>query len=227
MNQNLFAELPLVPELLRAIGEMGFSEPTPIQAQSIPLILEGRDVVGRSQTGTGKTAAFGIPAIQMVDPNLDRRMAQILLLCPTRELAVQACEELKKLAHHTRGVHVCAVYGGAPIERQIVQLKDANIVVGTPGRVMDHLRRRTLKISELRMVILDEADEMLSMGFREDIETILTQAPENRQTILFSATMPKEIMNLIDNYQKDPVLVEINKSQVALNSIEQLSLIHI
>ena len=221
MNQNLFAELPLVPELLRAIGEMGFSEPTPIQAQSIPLILEGRDVVGRSQTGTGKTAAFGIPAIQMVDPNLDRRMAQILLLCPTRELAVQACEELKKLAYHTRGVHVCAVYGGAPIERQIVQLKDANIVVGTPGRVMDHLRRRTLKISELRMVILDEADEMLSMGFREDIETILTQAPENRQTILFSATMPKEIMNLIDNYQKDPVLVEINKSQVALNSIEQ------
>ena len=221
MNQNLFAELPLVPELLRAIGEMGFFEPTPIQAQSIPLILEGRDVVGRSQTGTGKTAAFGIPAIQMVDPNLDRRMAQILLLCPTRELAVQACEELKKLAHHTRGVHVCAVYGGAPIERQIVQLKDANIVVGTPGRVMDHLRRRTLKISELRMVILDEADEMLSMGFREDIETILTQAPENRQTILFSATMPKEIMNLIDNYQKDPVLVEINKSQVALNSIEQ------
>lgn len=221
MNQNLFAELPLVPELLCAIGEMGFSEPTPIQAQSIPLILEGRDVVGRSQTGTGKTAAFGIPAIQMVDPNLDRRMAQILLLCPTRELAVQACEELKKLAHHTRGVHVCAVYGGAPIERQIVQLKDANIVVGTPGRVMDHLRRRTLKISELRMVILDEADEMLSMGFREDIETILTQAPENRQTILFSATMPKEIMNLIDNYQKDPVLVEINKSQVALNSIEQ------
>ena len=118
MNQNLFAELPLVPELLRAIGEMGFSEPTPIQAQSIPLILEGRDVVGRSQTGTGKTAAFGIPAIQMVDPNLDRRMAQILLLCPTRELAVQACEELKKLAYHTRGVHVCAVYGGAPIERQ-------------------------------------------------------------------------------------------------------------
>ena len=221
MNQNLFAELSLVPELLRAIGEMGFSEPTPIQAQSIPLILEGRDVVGRSQTGTGKTAAFGIPAIQMVDPNLDRRMAQILLLCPTRELAVQACEELKKLAHHTRGVHVCAVYGGAPIERQIVQLKDANIVVGPPGRVMDPLRRRTLKISELRMVILDEADEMLSMGFREDIETILTQAPENRQTILFSATMPKEIMNLIDNYQKDPVLVEINKSQVALNSIEQ------
>ena len=165
MNQNLFAELPLVPELLRAIGEMGFSEPTPIQAQSIPLILEGRDVVGAPQTGTGKTAAFGIPAIQMVDPNLDRRMAQILLLCPTRELAVQACEELKKLAHHTRGVHVCAVYGGAPIERQIVQLKDANIVVGTPGRVMDHLRRRTLKISELRMVILDEADEMLSMAF--------------------------------------------------------------
>lgn len=221
MNSSLFDQLPLIPELLRSIEEMGFSHPTPIQSQSIPLILEGHDVVGRSQTGTGKTAAFGIPAIQMVDPSIDRRMAQVLLLCPTRELAVQACEELKKLSRHTHGVHVCAVYGGAPIERQIVQLKDANIVVGTPGRVMDHLRRRTLKISELRMVILDEADEMLSMGFREDIETILTQAPQERQTILFSATMPKEIMNLIDNYQKDPVLVEINKSQVALNSIEQ------
>ena len=201
-----FEELGVSPEIRRAIEEMGYENPMPVQEEVIPYLLgENNDVVALAQTGTGKTAAFGIPAIQMVDPNLDRRMAQILLLCPTRELAVQACEELKKLAHHTRGVHVCAVYGGAPIERQIVQLKDANIVVGTPGRVMDHLRRRTLKISELRMVILDEADEMLSMGFREDIETILTQAPENRQTILFSATMPKEIMNLIDNYQKDPV----------------------
>ena len=221
MDQILFEHLPLSEELLRAVSEMGFTAPTPIQSQSIPLILEGHDVVGRSQTGTGKTAAFGIPAIQMVDPSLDRRMAQVLLLCPTRELAVQACEELKKLARYCRGVHVCAVYGGAPIERQIVQLKDANIIVGTPGRVMDHLRRRTLKISDLRMVILDEADEMLSMGFREDIETILTEAPEERQTVLFSATMPPEIMKLIDSFQKDPELVEINKSQVALNSIEQ------
>ena len=221
MDQNLFEMLPLTPALARAVVEMGFAEPTPIQAQSIPLILEGHDVVGRSQTGTGKTAAFGIPAIQMVDPQLDRRLAQVLLLCPTRELAVQACEELKKLARYTHGVHICAVYGGAPIERQIVQLKDANIVVGTPGRVMDHLRRRTLRLSELKMVILDEADEMLSMGFREDIETILNQVPQQHQTILFSATMPKEIMNLIDNYQHEPELVEINKSQVALNSIEQ------
>lgn len=221
MEEILFSQLPITDEIMKSIDEMGFSAPTPIQAQSIPLIMEGHDVVGRSQTGTGKTAAFGIPAIQMVDPSLDRRMAQVLLLCPTRELAVQACDELKKLAHHTKGVHVCAVYGGAPIERQIVQLKDANIVVGTPGRVMDHMRRRTLKISDLRMVILDEADEMLSMGFREDIETILTEAPEERQTILFSATMPPEIMKLINNYQKDPQLVEINKSQVALNSIEQ------
>lgn len=221
MDQNLFEMLPLTPALARAVVEMGFAEPTPIQAQSIPLILEGHDVVGRSQTGTGKTAAFGIPAIQMVDPQLDRRLAQVLLLCPTRELAVQACEELKKLARYTHGVHICAVYGGAPIERQIVQLKDANIVVGTPGRVMDHLRRRTLRLSELKMVILDEADEMLSMGFREDIETILNQVPQQHQTVLFSATMPKEIMNLIDNYQHEPELVEINKSQVALNSIEQ------
>ena len=221
MDQNLFETLPLTPALARAVVEMGFCEPTPIQAQSIPLILEGHDVVGRSQTGTGKTAAFGIPAIQMVDPQLDRRLAQVLLLCPTRELAVQACEELKKLAHYTYGVHICAVYGGAPIERQIVQLKDANIVVGTPGRVMDHLRRHTLRLSELKMVILDEADEMLSMGFREDIETILNQVPQQHQTVLFSATMPPEIMKLIDNYQHDPELVEINKSQVALNSIEQ------
>ncbi len=221
MNSILFDQLPLTEQIQRAVKEMGFDSPTPIQAQSIPLILEGHDVVGRSQTGTGKTAAFGIPAIQMINPQLDRRMAQVLLLCPTRELAVQACEELKKLSRYTHGVHICAVYGGAPIERQIVQLKDANIVVGTPGRVMDHLRRRTLKISDLRMVILDEADEMLSMGFREDIETILTQAPQERQTILFSATMPQEIMKLINNYQKDPELVEINKSQVALNSIEQ------
>lgn len=220
MDQNLFEMLPLTPALARAVVEMGFAEPTPIQAQSIPLILEGHDVVGRSQTGTGKTAAFGIPAIQMVDPQLDRRLAQVLLLCPTRELAVQACEELKKLARYTHGVHICAVYGGAPIERQIVQLKDANIVVGTPGRVMDHLRRRTLRLSELKMVILDEADEMLSMGFREDIETILNQVPQQHQTVLFSATMPKEIMNLIDNYQHEPELVEINKSQVALNSID-------
>ena len=221
MNQNLFESLPIDPQILRAIGEMGFSEPTPIQSQSIPLILEGHDVVGRSQTGTGKTAAFGIPAIQMVDPHQDRRLAQVLLLCPTRELAVQACEELKKLSRYLHGVRTCAVYGGAPIERQIVQLKDANIIVGTPGRVMDHLRRRTLKLDALKLVILDEADEMLSMGFREDIETILTQAPAERQTVLFSATMPQEIMKLIDNYQKDPQLVEINKSQVALNSIEQ------
>ncbi len=221
MNPILFDHLPLTEQIRRAVKEMGFHEPTPIQAQSIPFILEGFDVVGRSQTGTGKTAAFGIPAIQMIDPQTDRRMAQVLLLCPTRELAVQACEELKKLARYTHGVHVCAVYGGAPIERQIVQLKDANIVVGTPGRVMDHLRRHTLKLSELKMVILDEADEMLSMGFREDIETILTQAPQQRQTVLFSATMPQEIMNLISSYQHDPKLVEINKSQVALNSIEQ------
>ncbi len=221
MDQILFNDLPIIEPIQRAVAEMGFTQPTQIQAQSIPLILEGHDVVGRSQTGTGKTAAFGIPAIQMIDPQLDRRMAQVLLLCPTRELAVQACEELKKLARYTHNVRICAVYGGAPIERQIVQLKDANIVIGTPGRVMDHLRRRTLKISELKMVILDEADEMLSMGFREDIETILTEAPEERQTVLFSATMPAEIMKLINNYQKDPQLVEINKSQVALNSIEQ------
>jgi ATP-dependent RNA helicase DeaD len=174
----------------------------------------GYDVVGRSQTGTGKTAAFGIPAISKIDTAEEKRSVQVLLLCPTRELAVQAADEIKKIAKYTDGIKVVAVYGGAPMDRQIMQLRSANIVVGTPGRVMDHMRRHTLKLQNTKMVILDEADEMLSMGFREDIETILQEVPEERQTILFSATMPKEIMEIISNYQKEPQIVEVNKQQV-------------
>lgn len=221
MNQILFQELNLSPELLRAVEEMGFTGATEIQSESIPLILEGKDVVGRSQTGTGKTAAFGIPAIQLIQASEDKRTVQVLLLCPTRELAVQACEEIQKISKYTPGIKAAAVYGGAPIDRQIAQLRQANIVIGTPGRIMDHLRRRTLKLTGLKMIILDEADEMLSMGFREDIETILTDTPAERQTILFSATMPPEIMRIVRNYQKTPSVVEINKAQVTLDAIKQ------
>lgn len=216
-----FRDFPLSEAIQRAVAEVGYTEPTPIQAQSIPLILEGKDVIGRSHTGTGKTAAFGLPAIEMIDPDLEG--VQVLALCPTRELAMQAAAEVEKFARYKKGVKVVAVYGGASMEKQIFQLKKgANFVIGTPGRIMDHLRRRTLRLSSLRMVILDEADEMLNMGFREDIETILAQAPEERQTVLFSATMPQPILDITREYQKDPVMVAIGseRSRTAEN-IEQ------
>ena len=185
-----FNELNLSQEILRSVEQLGFEEMTDIQAQSIPLLLQGRDVVGRSNTGTGKTAAFGIPAVESITES-ERRFTAVLILCPTRELAMQACEELRKFAKFKQSVKVTAVYGGASMEKQIKELKrGANIVIGTPGRVMDHIRRHTLKLENLRTVILDEADEMLNMGFREDIESILSEVPETRQTVLFSATMP-------------------------------------
>lgn len=208
MDKVLFEHFPLSAEIQRAVTEIGYTEPTPIQAQSIPLILDGRDVIGRSHTGTGKTAAFGLPAIEMIAPELEG--VQVLALCPTRELAMQAAAEVERFAKYKKGVKVAAIYGGASIEKQIFQLKrGANFIIGTPGRVMDHLRRRTLKLNSLKLVILDEADEMLNMGFREDIETILTQVPGDRQTVLFSATMPKAIMDITRLYQKDPVLVAV------------------
>lgn len=216
-----FRDFPLSEAIQRAVAEVGYTEPTPIQAQSIPLILEGKDVIGRSHTGTGKTAAFGLPAIEMIDPDLEG--VQVLALCPTRELAMQAAAEVEKFARYKKGVKVVAVYGGASMEKQIFQLKKgANFVIGTPGRIMDHLRRRTLRLGSLQMVILDEADEMLNMGFREDIETILAQAPEERQTVLFSATMPQPILDITREYQKDPVMVAIGseRSRTAEN-IEQ------
>ena len=216
-----FNELNLSEELLRAVDELGFSEMTEIQAQSIPLLLQGRDVVGRSNTGTGKTAAFGIPAVESINED-DRRSVAVLILCPTRELAMQACEEIRKFAKFKRSVKACAVYGGASMERQIMELKrGANIVIGTPGRVMDHIRRRTLKLESLRTVILDEADEMLNMGFREDIESILADVPEDRQTVLFSATMPPEILAITEKYQHDPVHIKIKSSQKTVELIEQ------
>ncbi|SEH39046.1 ATP-dependent RNA helicase DeaD [Ruminococcus flavefaciens] len=216
-----FNELNLSQELLRAVDELGYTEMTEIQQESIPLLLEGRDVVGRSNTGTGKTAAFGIPAVESIT-EADRKSAVVLILCPTRELAMQANEEIRKFAKYKEGVKSSAVYGGASMEKQIHELKrGANIIIGTPGRVMDHIRRRTLKLDNIRTVILDEADEMLNMGFRDDIETILADMPENRQTVLFSATMPKEIMAITEKYQTDPVHIKIKSAQKTVELIEQ------
>ncbi len=216
-----FNELNLSQELIRAVDELGFTEMTDIQQQSIPVLLQGQDVIGRSNTGTGKTAAFGIPAVESITPS-DKGHTAVLILCPTRELAMQANEEIRKFAKFKEGVKTSAVYGGASMEKQIHELKrGANIVIGTPGRVMDHIRRRTLKLENLRTVILDEADEMLNMGFREDIESILADVPEERQTVLFSATMPPEILAITEKYQNSPVQIKIKSAQKTVELIEQ------
>ncbi len=221
MQKIQFSDMELSTEIQRAVEEMGFEEPTSIQAASIPMILTGRDVIGHSQTGTGKTAAFSIPAIEKIDPS-EGRKTQVLILCPTRELAVQACDEIRKFAKYKSFIKVVPIYGGQPIERQFSALRGgAQIIVGTPGRVMDHMRRRTLKLDHLQMIILDEADEMLSMGFREDIETILKDVPQQRQTILFSATMSPEIMRITKQYQTDPELIKITREQLTVPNIEQ------
>ena len=216
-----FNELNLSQELIQAVEELGFTEMTEIQKESIPLLLQGRDVIGRSNTGTGKTAAFGIPAVESITED-DRRFPAVLVLCPTRELAMQAAGEVRKFAKYKRSVRTCAVYGGASMEKQIMELKKgASIVIGTPGRVMDHIRRRTLKLENIRTVILDEADEMLNMGFREDIESILSDIPTERQTVLFSATMPPEILAITEKYQNDPVQIKIKSTQRTAQLIEQ------
>lgn len=210
----------LSPEVALAIEDMGYETPTPIQKEAIPPMLAGHDIIGQAQTGTGKTAAFGIPLIEKIDPSV--RRVQALVLCPTRELAIQTAGELMKLARHRAGVNVVPVYGGQPIERQLRALQNgAQVVVGTPGRVMDHMKRGTLNFDTLTLAVLDEADEMLDMGFRDDIETILTATPESRQTALFSATMPRPILMLAKNYLQDPVQVKIEKRELTVEKIEQ------
>ncbi len=217
----LFSELGLPAEILKAVEKIGYAEATEIQSKTIPPLMEGRDVIGRSHTGTGKTAAFGIPAVMSIKKS-DEGSVRVLILCPTRELAMQACGELDKFAEFMPWVRTCAVYGGADMDRQITRLKNgANIVVGTPGRIMDHIRRRTLRLDGVREVILDEADEMLNMGFREDIETILEYVPEERQTVLFSATMPEAIMAITKKYQRDPVVVGTEEKSRTVGSVEQ------
>ncbi len=220
MNTIKFSELALSNELQEAIAEMGFDEATPIQAEAIPHILEGKDIIGQAQTGTGKTAAFGIPLIDRLDAH--DRSIQALVMCPTRELAVQVANEFKKLLKYKKGIHCIPVYGGESIERQISALKrGVQVVIGTPGRVLDHMDRGTISFDDVKMVVLDEADEMLNMGFREDIESILSEMPEEKQTIFFSATMPKPILDMTKRYQHSPVMVKITRTELTNTLIEQ------
>lgn len=218
--QISFSELGLKPELLDGIHRLGFESPSPIQAQTIPVALTGVDIVGLSQTGSGKTAAFGLPALEKIDVSLME--TQAIVLCPTRELAVQVCAEIHRLASALKGFSAIAVYGGAPIDRQIRSLRQgAHIVVGTPGRVMDHLRRKTFNTDAVRLCILDEADRMLDMGFREDMEVILDAMPTERQTFFFSATMNKGVSGLIRAFSRDAQLIEIESKALTVDTIEQ------
>lgn len=220
METICFEELHLHQEILRAVAEMGFEAASPIQAQAIPAQLEGHDMVGQAQTGTGKTAAFGIPLLQKIDP--DNKKLQAIVLLPTRELAIQVAEEIRRLAKFMHGIKVLPVYGGQDIVRQIRALKDGvQVVIGTPGRVMDHLHRKTLRVDQVHTVVLDEADEMLNMGFLEDMETILSQLPEERQTVMFSATMPPAIADIAKKFQNNPVMVRVVKKELTVPEVTQ------
>ena len=220
METMKFDELQLDERILRAVTEMGFEEASPIQAQAIPVAMEGLDMIGQAQTGTGKTAAFGIPLLQKVDPKVKKLQAIVLL--PTRELAIQVADEVRRLAKFMHGIKVVPIYGGQDIVKQIRSLKDGTqIIIGTPGRVMDHMRRKTVKIDYVHTVVLDEADEMLNMGFLEDMETILSQLPEERQTMMFSATMPPAIAEIARKFQKDPVMVRVVKKELTVPKVTQ------
>src|SRR6266581_7071383 len=220
MTPKLFSELGLSEELLKAIDNLGFEQAAPIQAEAIPVLMQGKDVVGQSQTGSGKTAAFAVPAIEKVD--VTQKTPQVLILCPTRELAIQVSEEVHKLALFKRGLHALPVYGGQSYDRQFSGLKQgAHIVIGTPGRVMDHMRRGTLRLDSLKMVVLDEVDVMLNMGFRDDIELILQATPKERQTVFFSATIPRPIQQLIEKYARDPQNVRIEQKALTVPTVDQ------
>ncbi|MBP2016883.1 ATP-dependent RNA helicase DeaD [Symbiobacterium terraclitae] len=214
-----FRDLELSEKVLKALDDMGFEEPSPIQEQAIPSLLQGRDVIGQAQTGTGKTAAFGVPIVERWDPKL--RAVQAIVLTPTRELAIQVAEEITKIGKYAR-VKTIAIYGGQSIERQIRSLRfGVDVVIGTPGRILDHLGRGTLDLSQVRIVVLDEADEMLDMGFIDDIEKILQATPAERQTLLFSATMPPEIRRLAGRYMRDPITISVTPQQLTVPQIDQ------
>ncbi|MDR7855362.1 DEAD/DEAH box helicase [Tissierella sp.] len=220
MEKLRFEEMNLSKELQRGISDMGFEEMSPIQSQAIPIILEGKDVIGQAQTGTGKTAAFGIPIIEKCNPA--DKSVQALVLCPTRELCIQVAEEIGKLAKHKRGLTVLPIYGGQPIDRQIRALKSGvTVVIGTPGRVIDHIKRKTLKIGNVSMMVLDEADEMFDMGFRDDIALVMNELREERQTIFFSATMASEIMKFAARYQVDPEIIKVVHKELTVPKVEQ------
>jgi ATP-dependent RNA helicase DeaD len=222
MNTVQFTDLGIGAPINRAIREMGFEAPTKIQTAAIPKILEGKDVAGQAQTGTGKTAAFAIPVLERLDTKSNQ--VQAIVMCPTRELAIQVAGEFNNLSRFMGGIKVTPVYGGQPISRQIKQLKSGTqIVVGTPGRVIDHLNRKTLNLNQLKMVVLDEADEMLNMGFREDIETILgfTSKDVQRQTIMFSATMSPGIKKIMKRWFQDPEMIKVEGKAPSADGIEQ------
>jgi len=215
-----FTDLNLSKEIQMAIEDMGFEETTTIQAQSIPYMLEGRDVIGQAPTGTGKTVAFGTIVLERIDPT--NKGLQAVILCPTRELAIQVAGELKKISKYKKGIEILPIYGGQPIDHQIKALKrGVQIIIGTPGRVMDHMSRRTLRMEGVKMIVLDEADEMLDMGFREDIETIMKKIPGQRQTIFFSATMPKAILDLTKKYQINPQFIKLVHKEMTVPNVEQ------
>ncbi|MBR2786834.1 MAG: DEAD/DEAH box helicase [Clostridia bacterium] len=215
-----FEDLDISENVKKAIKEMRFVQMTEIQKQAIPYILEGRDVVGQSQTGTGKTASFGLPMIERIDKT--SKQVQSIILCPTRELAVQVTYAIRRYLKYEDNIKCMAIYGGESIDRQILNLKKGvQIIIGTPGRVMDHLRRRTIRLNNVKMVILDEADEMLNMGFEEDIETILKYVPEDRQTVLFSATMSKRILEISKKYLNKPKNIKIESKELTVERIKQ------
>lgn len=219
-----FLDLEISEDILKAIGEMGYEKPSPIQVEAIPIVKLGRDLLAQAKTGTGKTAAFGIPAIEKVDPTSDK--LQCVILCPTRELAIQVSNEVIKFAKYTEGLIVDVVYGGQPIDRQIRSLKrKPQIVVGTPGRMIDHLNRRTLRFDNVNTVILDEADEMLAIGFQEELETILSAMPKERQTLLFSATVPPRVEKIAKKFLNDPLVIERKDNVMTVSSITQYYLV--
>lgn len=220
MSKLKFNEIDLSKEMQKSISEMGFEEMSPIQEQAIPVVLSGKDIIGQAQTGTGKTAAFGIPILEMVKSN--DKSVQALVLCPTRELCIQVAEEIKKLGKFTKGVGVLPVYGGQPIDRQIRALKKGvQVIVGTPGRLIDHIKRKTIKVDNVKFMVLDEADEMFDMGFRDDIALVMDRLHEDRQTIFFSATMPKDIINFASKYQNDPKIIKVAHKELIIPQIEQ------
>ena len=220
MTDIPFSSLGLIPELLDAIHDLGYESPSPIQALAIPPILSGKDIIGLSETGSGKTAAFTLPALQMVDTG--KSETQVLILSPTRELCVQVCEEVHRLGAKIDGLRAVPVYGGTPIDRQITQLKrGAHIIVGTPGRLLDHLRRKTLKPSTIQLAILDEADRMLDMGFREDMEDLLGAMQKDHQTLFFSATMNKQVGKLIQQFGNDPEELSIKGQTKTVSTVTQ------
>lgn len=220
METIRFDELNLDAKILRAVTDMGFEAASPIQAKAIPLEIEGKDIIGQAQTGTGKTAAFGIPLLQKIDPK--NKKLQAVVLCPTRELAIQVADKIRSLAKYMHGIKVLPIYGGQEIVKQIRSLKDGvQVIIGTPGRVMDHMRRKTIKFGQVHTVVLDEADEMLNMGFLEDMETILSELPEERQTVMFSATMPAAIAEIAKKFQKEPEIVKVVKKDLTVPKVTQ------